>query len=175
MLRMATETWLQTLWQQLVVQYETTDTKLMAGIMQRQMAIGNSSCLYRIQAVTHNKHYEGLVQDRPAGLRSREHSTAIIDWQSRSELRYKYMFGKGGPGAWWFIPIVCSNPGTVVPLRQLEKLEKQRICQTQHSLNTLGTHSHAKASTQKPHQYPTKASATETVKEPVRLEVHDRL
>ena len=113
MLRMSTESWLQTLWPQLIVQYDTTDTKLMAMMMQRQMAIGGSSCLYRLQAIRENRHYEGLVQERPAGLRSREHNTATIDWQSRSELRYRYMFGKGGPGAWWFIPIVCSDPGTV--------------------------------------------------------------
>ena len=99
MLRMSTETWLQTLWHQLVVQYNTSDTKLMATTMQRQMAIGESSCLYRIQSIRENKHYEGLVQDRPAGLRSKEHDTAIMDWRSRSELRYRYMFGKGGPGA----------------------------------------------------------------------------
>ena len=65
-LKMATEVWLQKLWQQLVVNYDTSDPAVIATAMKHGMADTNSSVLYRVQSVSINRHYEGLVQQRPA-------------------------------------------------------------------------------------------------------------
>ena len=48
---MATETWLQKLWKQLVAQYASTDPAEMAVIVKRAMPDDNSIVLYRVQSV----------------------------------------------------------------------------------------------------------------------------
>ena len=79
-LKMATEVWLQKLWQQPVVNYDTRDPAVIATAMTHGMADTNSSVLYRVQSISINRHYEGLVQQtrRPTVLRKVDHDQCIM-------------------------------------------------------------------------------------------------
>ena len=134
---MATETWLQKLWKQLVVQYESTDPAEMAVMMKRAMTDDNSSVLYRVQSVKINSHYEGLVNTRPAIQRKLEHDKCIVDHKFRPEKRYAFMHKHGGAATWWYTPIVHGGKNIVVPTSQLTKMENTRIKQTQQCLNNI--------------------------------------
>ena len=161
-LKMATEVWLQKLWQQLVVNYDTSDPAVIATAMKHGMADTNSSVLYRVQSVSINRHYEGLVQQRPAVLRKVEHDQCIMGYKLRSEARYPYMFKHGKAASWWFVPMVCAEHGVVVPLDQLEQMENSRINMTQQSLNKMGNYSKPKRSVRNTSKPTAKAEATIT-------------
>ena len=98
------------LWKQLVVQYDSTDPAEMAVMMKRAMTDDNSSVLYRVQSVTINSHYEGLVNTRPAIQRKLEHDKCIVDHKFRPEKRYAFMHKHGGAATWWYTPIVVIHP-----------------------------------------------------------------